>query len=102
MTIENIPLPAMPEPPAVAADPAPKTAEDRMFDEVLKPLVEQFYGAAKTTAELPGGEEFRTVRAWQLGRMDALENAGNLIAATIGVAEPLWSEMRDMAVGGGR
>ena len=74
----------------------------RVFNDVLKPLVERFHTGAKALSEMPLDEEFRTVRAWHLGRLDELERIGDQLADAIGVARPQWEAMREIVPGGGR
>lgn len=77
---------------------APDPVNDRLFEQLLRPVVELFYATAKALAQLPAGEPYRTERAFNLGRLDALEQAGDLIAGAILVAFPDWAAMRDLAL----
>jgi hypothetical protein len=71
---------------------------DRLYDELLKPVVEDFYNTVTALAELPVGDDTRTTRAWRLGRLHTLEQVGNRIADVLEVAHPEWAHMRGMAV----
>nr|WP_221374344.1 hypothetical protein [Actinoplanes polyasparticus] len=76
------------------------TASDqRVHDEVLKPIVEDYYRSAKLVGELmsvPVLEGTATVLVHR-ARMEALAECGNRLANVLGVAEPLWDAMLDLA-----
>ena len=74
------------------------TDRDRLYDELLRPVVDRFYATARSLAHLPLRESTRSTRAYRLGRLDALEEAGDLIADAIGVPFPEWTAMRGLAL----
>jgi hypothetical protein len=71
---------------------------DRLYDELLKPVVEDFYNAVKALAELPVGDDTQWTRAWLLSRLETLEKVGDRTADVLEVATPEWVQMRDMWV----
>lgn len=75
------------------------SVNDRLYDELLKPLVESFYETLQSLAALPVDESTRITRSWRLGRLSALEQEGDRIASVLAVACPDWETMRELAVG---
>ena len=74
------------------------SVNDRLYDELLAPLVEHYYGNLRTLAGLPRVQANQVTRAWYMGRLDALEVEGDHIADVLEVARPDWAAMRDLAV----
>ena len=74
------------------------SVNDRLYDELLKPLVDRYYKSLQALASLPVGDDMRATRSWQLGRLDALEVEGDRIADVLEAARPDWAAMRDLAV----
>lgn len=90
--------PAPPPAAATATDGGVTPVNDRLYEELLRPVVERFYDTARYLAWLPVTAMSRLDRAFKLGRLDALEQTGNLIAEAILVAPPDWGAMRDLAL----
>jgi hypothetical protein len=74
------------------------SANDRLYDELLVPVVEDFYNAVKALADIPVDDHNRTTRAWYISRLWALEQTGDRIADVLGVARPDWVHMRETLV----
>jgi hypothetical protein len=72
---------------------------DRLYDELLRPVAEDYFQTAKTVAALmsvPATAD--CVRALVLQeRMSTLQETGDRIAGVIEVEFPLWDDMRDLA-----
>lgn len=71
------------------------SVNDRLYDELLKPIVEEYYDLAKAMAE--AGPESTHLRSYRLGRMHCLVEQGDRIASVLDVAPPLWGDMRALA-----
>ncbi len=72
---------------------------DRLFDELLKPVVEDYYRLAKVVGELqsvPALAGCITVLK-HLACMEVLAEAGDRTARVLDVAAPLWEDMRGLA-----
>jgi hypothetical protein len=74
------------------------SVNDRLYDELLVPLVDNFYQTLETLAGVPVGDRFMPRRGFLLGRLDALEVEGNRITDVLAVPHPDWAAMRDLAV----
>jgi hypothetical protein len=72
---------------------------DRLYDELLKPVVEDYYETAETVAVLVAEPNLREgVKALTLQeRMRTLRETGDRIARVLEIAEPLWDDMRGLA-----
>ncbi len=69
---------------------------DCLYDELLKPVAEDYYELARRVAALrsiPATADCVTVLKHQ-ACMEVLENVGNRTARVIDVAAPLWEDMR--------
>ncbi len=66
---------------------------DRLYDELLKPVAEDYYELATQVSRLSEGPG--TV-AWgaRVASMDMLETVGERIAKVLEVPAPLWEDMR--------
>ena len=73
------------------------SVNDRLFEELLRPVVDSFYNTCRALAATPPEPETRTRRAWLLARLETLEECGDRIARVIEVAEPVWEDMRALA-----
>lgn len=73
------------------------SVNDRLFDELLRPIVDAFYETAQSLAALPQDDPTQIERAIMLTRPATLEEVGDLIAGVIDVAPPLWHDMRCLA-----
>lgn len=82
----------------MSGPPAPVPVNDRLYDKLLKPLVESYYATLQSLAALPVDESTRITRSWRLGRLSALEQEGDRIAGVLAVATPDWAAMRELAV----
>lgn len=89
---------AAPAPSPVSAGEGVTPVNDRLYEELLKPIVERFYEGAKALGRLPVGDDYRTTRTFRLGQLDALEQTGDLIAEAILVACPDWAAMEELAL----
>lgn len=67
--------------------------QDTVYDQALKPIVEAYYATAQSLAALPVGESTRTSRGWLLGRLNGLQEAGDVLADALNVATPEWECM---------
>jgi hypothetical protein len=71
------------------------SVNDRLFDELLRPIVDDYYEAATALA---GSENSTTgPRSALVARMKALQECGNRTALVLEVADPLWDDIRDLA-----
>ncbi|MGX6605605.1 hypothetical protein ACWKSP_26255 [Micromonosporaceae bacterium Da 78-11] len=73
------------------------SVNDRLFDELVKPITEDYWTTARVLAMTPCDTQ-HTV-AWMVSkeRMRTLEECGTRTAQAVEVAEPLWEDMRAMA-----
>ena len=72
------------------------SVNDRLYDELLKPVVDTYYANVKTLDRLPVDNHI--TRSWYLGALSTLELTGDRIADVLDVARPDWATMRDLAV----
>lgn len=76
------------------------SVNDRLFDDLLRPVTDRFYETAKTLAAIRTlGDAPAWRRAFLTGQLETLQQVGTLIADTIEVAQPDWDAMREMALG---
>lgn len=68
--------------------------DEFLFDELLRPTVDDYYAAAKALAEV--AEATTGPRLALTARMNALRECGDRMARVL-EAEPLWEDMRVMA-----
>lgn len=75
------------------------SANDRLYDELLKPVVEDYFETAETVAVLVSEPALRDgVKALTLQeRMRTLQETGDRIARVLDVPQPLWEDMRGLA-----
>jgi hypothetical protein len=70
------------------------TANDRLFDELLRPIADDYYETAKA---LHNASEATLSSRWALmARMSCLQECGDRTARVLEVAEPLWDDMRGL------
>ncbi len=75
------------------------SVNDRLYEELLKPVVEDYFETAETVAvilsepALQGGVKALTLQE----RMRTLQETGDRIARVLEIAEPLWEDMRGLA-----
>ena len=72
-------------------------ANDHLFDELLRPIVDEFYETAKTLAKYPDNPDTALGRIALLTRMNTLQECGDRTAQVLGFAEPLWDDMRGLS-----
>ncbi|MEU4558592.1 hypothetical protein AB0F72_09380 [Actinoplanes sp. NPDC023936] len=72
---------------------------DRLFDELLRPVVDDYYETAETVAVLVSQPAKKDgIKALTLQeRMRTLQEVGDRVARVLEVAEPLWEDMRALA-----
>ncbi len=75
------------------------SVNDRLFDELLKPVVEDYYETAETVAVLVSEPVLRDgVKVLVLQeRLRTLQEAGDRIARVLELPAPLWEDMRGLA-----
>lgn len=75
------------------------SANCRLYDELLQPVVEDYFNACRTAAELPVTDEPANGRqhAWLRARLTTLAEHGNRLARVLEVPAPLWADMRALA-----
>jgi hypothetical protein len=73
------------------------TVNDRLYDELLKPVADDFFRACQALSVIEPTTDTAVSRSFLHGRMAALEEAGNRIADVLNVPEPLWADMRAVA-----
>ena len=71
------------------------SANDRLFDELLRPIVDDYYESAQALRSAEGSTS--GPRMALLARMNCLEEYGARTARVLEVAEPLWEDMRGLA-----
>lgn len=75
------------------------TVNDRLYDELLRPVAEDYFKTAQVVADLmsvpmlQGGVKVLTLQE----HMRTLREVGDRIARVIEVPSPLWDDMREMA-----
>lgn len=67
---------------------------DRLYDELLAPVVEDYTTTAELLAAVPGGDSFQIRRALLRGQLLAFQRAGDRIAEVLQVACPQWDRLR--------
>jgi transposase len=72
------------------------TTEERLFDEVLRPIADSFYDGCKALADVSDTAD-PSVPVALMARLSALQECGDRIAKALEVAEPLWDDMRGLA-----
>ena len=77
------------------------SVNDRLYEELLKPVVEDYYNSAKTLGEFLSVPYFRSAENVKVTRLQerlvVLEETGDRIARVLELPEPLWEDMRGMA-----
>lgn len=75
------------------------SANDRLYEELLKPVVEDYYETAKTVAVLLSEPALRDgMKALLMQeRLRTLQETGDRIARVLEIAAPLWEDMRGLA-----
>lgn len=75
------------------------SVNDRLYDELLKPVVEDYYETATAVGQLMSvpatSDVVRTLCLQE--RLTVLEQTGDRIARVLELPEPLWEEMRGLA-----
>jgi hypothetical protein len=72
-------------------------ANDRLFDELLRPVLDDFCDTAKAYSHFPSESVDGPTQIGLLVRLSTLQEVGDRIARVLGVPEPLWEDMRVMA-----
>lgn len=72
---------------------------DRLYEELLKPVVEDYYETAETVAVLVSEPATKDgVKALTLQeRMRTLRETGDRVASVLELPVPLWEDMRGLA-----
>jgi hypothetical protein len=67
---------------------------DRLYDELLAPVVEDYTTTAELLAAVPRGDRFHPRRAYLEGQIEVLERTGDRIADVLEVDRPEWKHPR--------
>jgi hypothetical protein len=81
----------------MSGHPVPAPINDRLYDELLKPVVDAYYEAVRLHGIKREADFDKADRAWSLSRMQTLAEVGDRIADVLEVARPLWADMRALA-----
>lgn len=73
------------------------TVNDRLYDELLKPVADDFFRACQALSVISPTPDTAVSRSFLHGRLAVLEETGNRIADVLVVPAPLWEDMRALA-----